>query len=413
MPNSLDTPYPADPRWLPELTGYVDHLEPVIVDVSRQIHAKPEIRFEEHFASSLLTDALERDGFAVEREAAGLPTAFVARLNRGREGNADAAPRRPVIALFCEYDALEGIGHGCGHNTIAAAGLGAALATARWLHAHPEFPGDLVVLGSPAEEGGAGKSYLIDAGYLDGIDAAMMVHPMGENRARMASLARFSLDVAFTGRAAHASASPHDGVNALDAVSLTHTAIGLLRQQIRQDSRIHGIITDGGQAPNIIPERAAMRLFVRSPDTKYLTDRLLPAVENCARGAALATGCQAEISQYAPPYAGMRTNEVLGVLCEANLGHLGRTPVDALPAEGSGSTDMGNVSDVVPSVHPCLELVPEITLHTREAAEAAGSAAGDRLAVDGARLLALTATQLYSDPDLCAAVKDAFEPIDG
>ncbi|GAA1233188.1 M20 family metallopeptidase [Prauserella halophila] len=400
----------ADARWLSELDGYLTELQPTIIEVSRQIHAKPEIRFEEHFAARLLTDTLQRHGFAVEHEVAGLKTAFAARLNRPGHGEGTRTSSVPTIAIFCEYDALEGIGHGCGHNIIAAAGLGAALATARWLRAHPEFPGDLVVIGSPGEEGGGGKSYLVDAGCLDGVDTAMMIHPTSENRARMASLARVSLDVTFTGRAAHASASPHDGINALDAVNLTHTAIGLLRQQVQPDTRIHGIVTDGGEAPNIIPERAAMRLFVRSPDTGYLHDRLLPAVENCARGAALATGCQVEITQYAPPYASMRTNEVLGRLCAGHLAHLGRTPMDELPSDGTGSTDMGNVSEVVPSVHPCLQLVPGITLHTREAAEAACGSEGDRAAVDGARLLALTGTQLYSAPQLLTAVKAAFDP---
>lgn len=380
-----------------ELRDIVDGIATHIVDTSRRIHAHPEVRFTERFAANLLTERLRTDGFDVEAGSAGLDTAFTATY-----GNSEA-PSAPTIAVFCEYDALEGIGHGCGHNVIAAAGLGAALATKRWLQAHPQHPGRLAVFGSPAEEGGGGKTYLLDAGYLADVQAALMVHPAGEDRVRMQALARVALEVSFTGRPAHAAGAPEEGINALDAANLTMTAIGLLRQQLRPDSRVHGIVTDGGQAANIVPEHAALRLFVRSPDDGYLTDRLLPAVENCARGAALATGASVEISRPIPAYTNMSTNEVIGNLCGEAFTALGREAADPTPGAVLGSTDMGNVSRVVPSAHPCLRLRPGLAMHTREATAAAGGDEGDRAALDGALLLAHCLTRLYAEPELLAA----------
>lgn len=397
----------AAPEWLPEIRGYIDEARPEILRASHHIHANPQVRFAEHDAAQLLSETLANHGFDVDTGVAGLPTAFAAST-----ANTDD-PEAPTIAVFCEYDALEGLGHGCGHNLIAAAGLGAALATRRWLQQHPEHPGRLCVLGSPAEEGGAGKTYLIEAGSLTGVDAALMIHPLGHDLVRMPSLARVALEVTFTGRAAHAAAVAHEGINALDAVTLTQNAIGLLRQQLRSDSRIHGIVTDGGQAPNIIPERASLRLFVRSPDTPYLTEHLVPAVRNCARGAALATGAEVEITNPAPAYASMRTNEVLAGLVESNLALLGRHPVDGSHAGGMGSTDMGNVSQIVPSAHPCLRLTPELTMHTHEAAAAAGSPAGDQVAIDGATVLALTTTQLCARPEYLTAARAEFADTSG
>ena len=235
-----------------------------------------------------------------------------------------------------------------------------------------------------------------------------MIHPAGENRGAKEFLARVSLEVTFTGKPAHAAAAPYEGVNALDAANLALVAIGLLRQQIRPDSRVHAIITDGGQAPNIIPERSALRMYVRSPDNDYLEERLLPAVENCARGAALATGTEVEISRPVPAYESLRVNDPLVRLSEANLRALGRE-VAAGDAGGSGSTDMGNVSQVVPSSHPYIELVPGLALHTEETTEAAASAAGDRAVVDGALEIAMTAVELFSRPELRAAVEESFE----
>lgn len=389
-------------KYLAELRPYIEESTEELLDVSHRIHERPEIRFEEEFASELLSGKLEEHGFNVERGIADLPTAF-----SGTASNVANATKAPTVAIFCEYDALEGLGHACGHNIIGSAGLGAAIATKRWLEDHPEVPGRLLVIGSPGEEGGGGKAYLVEADSLRGVDAALMIHPYGQNRGSMPFLARVALEVTFTGKPAHAAAEPHEGINALDAANLTLVAIGLLRQQVRPDSRIHAIITDGGQAPNVIPERASLAMYVRSPDTGYLRERLVPAVEDCARGAAIATGAEVEIVQPAPAYDSMLINEPLTSLSEANLAALGRE-VTTEDGGGTGSTDMGNVSQVVPSAHPFIELVPGITLHTREAAEAAASPEGDKVVLDGALELAMTAVELFSDSDLLAAAQESF-----
>jgi amidohydrolase len=389
---------------LAELRGRVQEIEDLVLDTSHQIHERPEIRFQEHFASDLLARRLQEHGFDVTSGIADLPTAFIGKYQ-------NPAGPGPTIAFLCEYDALEDLGHGCGHNVIAAAGLGAALASKRWLEANPDVAGSVIVLGTPGEEGGGGKIPIIESGYLEGVDAALMLHPAGENLCQMTTLARAAIDVVFTGRAAHAAVSPHDGINALDAATLTLTAIGLLRQQLPSDARVHGIVTDGGQAPNIIPERAALRFYVRSPNTQYLRDRLLPAVQNCARGAALATGAEVTISEQAPTYAALRPNSVLGRMIEDNFALLGRKTVPILDSAFPGSTDMGNVSEVVPAAHPNIELVPGLSMHSRVAAEYAGGEVGDRAALDGAVLLALTAAQLFSSEERMAEVRAAFIPV--
>lgn len=378
-----------DEQVLRSRLGEVEHM---LLDISRQIHARPEIRFEEHFASELLADTLRQQGFEVETGAAGLPTAFLAQ----RRGNGDG----PTIAFFCEYDALEEIGHGCGHNIIAAAGLGAGLLTADWLTRQAEVGGRVVVVGSPGEEGGGGKAILIDRGCLEGIDAAMMIHPAGNNLSRMTTLARAGLDITFTGRAAHAGVSPERGVNALDAAVLTLTAIGLLRQQLPPDAQVHAVITHGGDAPNIIPEAAAIRAYVRAATIQTLEENVKPRVQNCAQGAAIATGTRVDIRPIGPTYASLRPNPVLGALTERNFARLGRRTHSPHVELFPGSTDMGNVSQVIPSLHPSVELVPGLGLHSREATVLAGGPEGDRAVLDGALLLAMTATQLLLTPGL-------------
>lgn len=391
-----------DPALLDDAAVLVSRLRPEILEASHRIHEQPETRFTEHHAAKLLTDSLREHGFAVRTPVADLDTAFVAEF--GNSGD----DRVPTVAIFLEYDALEGLGHGCGHNIIAAAGLGAAITVKRWLAEHPQVPARVLAVGSPGEEGGGGKAYLVESGVLSDVDAAMMIHPIGEDQVHMPSLAREAMEFVFTGQPAHAAASPHEGRNALDAATLALNAVGLLRQQIRPETRIHAIITEGGQAPNIIPERATIRAFVRSPDTDYLLQRLVPAVHNCAHGAALATGTEVEIVRPSPAYAAMRTNEVLARLMHGTMRKLGRDPVAHDLDRGTGSTDMGNVSQVVPSAHPCLQLVPGLTMHTHEAAEAAGSELGDQVALDGATLLATTALQLLTQPELLTEAAASF-----
>lgn len=370
-----------------------------LLEVSHDIHANPEIRFEEVRSSALLATRLQEHGFVVDKPLAGLETAFLGTFDTGRPG--------PRIAIFCEYDALPEIGHGCGHNVIASAGLGAALVT-KDLLAREEVGGTLLVVGSPAEEGGGGKVPIIDAGVLDGVDAAMMLHPSGENLSAMRTLSRASMEVTFTGRAAHAAVSPHEGVNALDAAVLTLNAIALLRQQVTPDVRIHTIITDGGQAHNIIPEVARVGISLRSEDPRVMLEELRPRIENCVKGAALATGATADIHHIDPPYLSIQPNPVLEQVVDDAYRRIGRTAEPHRDEVFPGSTDMGNVSQVVPAIHPNIEIVPGLSMHSRRATELVGGEHGDQAVLDGALMLAMTATALFRSPDLVARVRSEF-----
>jgi amidohydrolase len=394
-----------DTAWLPDIAaGVRDHvaaLAPDLVAISHEIHARPELRFTEHAAAKLLADFLAEQGFSVTPDIAGLPTAFRAERVFGEGG--------PTIVVFCEYDALAGIGHACGHNIIAAAGAGAGVAAARWLAGHGGN-GRLVVLGSPGEEGGGGKVTLADAGELDGVDAAVMVHPTGFDSVHRTTLGRISLEATFTGRASHAAAAPELGRNALDAATLLLVAIGLLRQQLRSDSRVHANVVDGGEQINVIPEHSKVTLFIRSPDKEYLRGRLSEAVRDCVRGAALATGTTAELTEAAISYEPVRTNPVLGELAEQAFAAIGRPAVAQTPEDPpAGSTDMGNVSQLLPSIHPYVCVAPGLAIHTREFAAAAATEQGDQAALAGAELLGTVVAGLFSRPELLDRARAAFE----
>lgn len=390
--------------WLAELTGaarqFVTTLEPELLSLSHAVHAEPELRFAEHAAAARLTEALGAHGFDVQQGIADLPTAFRATRVLGDGG--------PTLAVFCEYDALPGLGHGCGHNIIASAGVGAAVATAHLL-AEREAAGRLVVLGSPGEEGGGGKVKLIEAGILDGVDAAVMAHPAGFDAVARTNLGRLSLRATFTGRASHAAAAPEEGRNALDAATLLMVAIGLLRQQVRSDSRIHTKVADGGQSINVIPERTVVELFVRSTDHAYLRGRLFEAVRDCALGAALATGTTVEFEEVAPAYDPVRADPVLAGLAAESFALLGR-PLDQVTGWSgpAGSTDMGNVSQLLPALHPYVGVVPGVPLHTREFAAAAAGESGDRAVLDAAALLATLLTALFTRPELLERIRERF-----
>jgi amidohydrolase len=384
-----------------EARARVEPHRPALLALSHAIHAEPELRFAEHAAAARLTAALDAHGFAVEPGMGGMPTAFRATRVFGDGG--------PTLAVFCEYDALPGLGHGCGHNIIAAAGVGAAVATAALL-AERGAAGRLVVLGSPGEEGGGGKVKLIEAGVLDSVDAAVMTHPAGFDAVSRTNLGRLSLEAVFHGRASHAAAAPEGGRNALDAATLLLVAIGLLRQQVRADSRIHAKVAEGGQSINIIPERARVELFVRSADHDYLRGRLYEAVRDCVLGAALATGTTAELTEPAPAYDPVLPNPVLADLAAGTFAALGR-PIS--PRTGwagpAGSTDMGNVSLRVPALHPYICAAPGTAIHTREFERAAVDESGDAAVLDGAALLATMLTALFTRPDLLEAAGKAFQ----
>jgi amidohydrolase len=384
-----------------EARARVEPLRPALLSLSHAIHAEPELRFAEHAAAGWLTAVLDTEGFTVEPGIGGMPTAFRATRVLGDGG--------PTLAVFCEYDALPGLGHGCGHNIIASAGVGAALVTARMLEERGAA-GRLVVLGSPGEEGGGGKVRLIEAGVLDTVDAAVMTHPAGYDAVSRTNLGRLSLEAVFHGRASHAAAAPEGGRNALDAVTLLLVAIGLLRQQVRSDSRIHAKIAEGGQSINVIPERARAELFVRSPDHDYLRGRLFEAVRDCVMGAALATGTTAELTEPAPAYDPVLPNPVLAELAAQTFTALGRPLSPGAGWSGpAGSTDMGNVSQLVPALHPYVCVVPQTALHTRDFEHAAAGAGGDAAVLDGAALLATMLTALFTRPALLDAARTSFQ----
>jgi amidohydrolase len=391
------------PDWLPDLAtdlnARVDARTAELIALSHDIHDHPELGFAEHHASKRLVDALAEAGFTTTTGVADLATAFRAERVFGSGG--------PTIAIFCEFDALPEIGHACGHNIIATAGLGAALAVANRL-AETGGNGKLVVLGSPAEEGGGGKVIMADAGALSDVDVAVMVHPAGFDAVSRTNLGRVSLEAVFTGRASHAAAAPEQGLNALDAATLLLVAIGLLRQQLRTDSRLHANLVEGGDAINVIPERSRVKLFIRSPDVEYLRDRLYTALHDCVRGAAIATGTTYELTEVAPAYDPVRTNPVLADLAEHAFAALGR-PIDQVAGRSgnAGSTDMGNVSQLVPAIHPYICVTPGLAIHTRDFAAAARGADGDRAVRDGASLLAITVSALFDHPELVEQVTES------
>jgi amidohydrolase len=374
----------------------VDAERGALLELSARIHAHPELCYAEQRASGWLTEYLENRGFAVERGAYGLPTAFAARLGQGR----------PRVAVLCEYDALPGIGHACGHNIIAAAGAGAGVALGAVIDA---TGGSVVVLGTPAEEGGGGKVVMGREGAFADMDAAMMVHPASLDLVAMHVLAVTALDVEYRGRAAHASAAPQAGINALDGLVTAYQSIAQLRQHIRPTERIHGIITDGGLAPNIVPERAAGLFFVRAATERRLA-ALKQRVEACFHAGALASGAEYHVRRVGEDYSDLWTNAPLAAAYCANLSALGRTVAESPGQEVSGSTDMGNVSKLLPSIHPMISIAPpRVALHTQEFARCAASEDGERGVIDGAKALAMTGVDVLCTPALVEAMHAAFE----
>jgi amidohydrolase len=371
------------------LAEQVDRRRDLLLDVSHQIHAHPETNYEERFAHDLLTRVLEDEGLPVVRGARGIETAFEAWV--GPEGG-------PTVAVLCEYDALPAIGHACGHNVIAAAGLGAGLAAAAMAD---ELGGRLLVLGTPAEEGGGGKIRLIEAGALDGVDAAMMVHPAEADLVAIEAIAVQEVTASYTGEAAHAAAYPDQGRNALDAAVLGYNAVAALRQHIGGGERIHGIVTRGGDKPNIVPASAETQWMVRSP-TRDGLEVLKRRFVACLDGGATAAGCALELEWGPVIYADLVPNRAIVERYRANAAALGRTVRDPSPSRRVvGSTDMGNVSYELPSIHPMIQVAPPgVPIHTPAFAGYAAGPEGDRAVVDGAKALAWTVADLWLDAGL-------------
>jgi amidohydrolase len=378
------------------LAAEIDGRGELLVDVSRQIHARPELNFEEHFAHGLLTTVLEGEGLSVTRSARGVGTAFEA--TAGSDG--------PQIAVLCEYDALPGIGHACGHNVIAAAGLGAGLAAAALAD---ELGGRVVVVGSPAEEGGGGKVPLIEGGTFDDVEAAVMVHPADADLLSMDAVALHQAHVTYSGEAAHAAAAPHKGRNSLDAAVLGYVNVAALRQHIEPTERVHGIITDGGHRANIVPHYARAEWIVRSSTVtrlELLKERFL----TCLQAGADAAGCSMHVEWIDPVYAEMIDSAAIGERYRANAQALGRiVRAPSASARVVGSTDMGNVSYAVPSIHPMIQVAPPgVPIHTPAFAGFAGGPEGDRAVLDGAKALAWTVADLWLDSGLLALARSEW-----
>lgn len=364
--------------------------------LARWMAAHPEIALEERETSARFQSWLAARGFRVIAPVADLATAFVA------ERGDPSAPF--VAALLAEMDALPGLGHACGHNLSGPASLLAASALAS------ELPGDLVrvrVVGCPAEEIGLGKRRLVAAGAFDGAHVALMAHAGGMRRAHRLFLGNRKLEIVFHGRAAHAAAYPERGINALDGVIALFVAIGLLRQQLPRGVRVHGIVSDGGQAPNVIPERAAARVWIRALDDAEMDDASL-RVLGCARGAAAATGTRLEVREEEGTSPPLLPNLALAAAYRRQLDALGLAEFGPGPQEAIGSSDITHVSRVVPTIHPNFPIGDALEIHTREFAEAAASERGLAGLLEAARALALTVLDLARDPAERAAIAAEF-----
>ncbi len=390
---------PLTPEVSAAIDAAVDACAADLLALSRRIHAHPELRFEEHKASGWIADFLVERGHAVDRGLAGMATAI--RSSSAPRSSASGGSRRPCAAILAEYDALPGVGHACGHNLIAAAATGAFVAAAAVADA---VGGEVVLLGTPAEEGGGGKIEMIKAGVFEPIDAAMMFHPFDRDLLMHPTLASLWLVFEFRGTPSHAAAAPHAGASALTACLDTFRLVDGQRVHFRDGVRVHGFVTNGGQAVNIIPEHAACEFSVRAPDGKEL-ERVRAIVERCARAAAMASDVEIAL-HVRSGYRDMVTNEALAHCFGAHLQGLGRSPRDRDPRVGTGSTDMGDVSHVVPSIHPWLAIVEEgaALCHEHRFGEAAATDGAGQTALVAAKALARTAIEFLADGDLRAAV---------
>lgn len=378
----------------------VENVAETLLQVSHAIHGEPELAFEEYFACELLSSTLRDSDLDVETGVYSLETAFETTINSEQDG--------PTVAVLAEYDALPQIGHACGHNIIATTALGATLA----LNAVAQsLPGRVKLLGTPAEERGGGKELMARAGAFQGIDAALMIHPAGVNLATMPSICVAEVEVVYHGKSSHASAMPHKGINALDGLLLAYQAISNLRQHIRSTERIHGIVQEGGAAPNIVPDRTVGQFYVRAANEIELA-ALKPRVQACFEAGATGSGCTLEVNWAGVDYLDINTNWPLAKRFRHHAEQLGREFIDDDQALkfGAGSTDMGNVSYRLPSIHPMLAVAPpDVVIHHPDFAGWARSEKGDSAVIDGAKALARTAAEYLLSPELQRRSRDAFE----
>ncbi len=378
------------------LAGAVEAARDEILDLSHRIHANPEPAFEEVQAAGWIAESLARHGFEVEHPAGSLETAIRA-IRRGGRGRST-----PRIGILAEYDALPGLGHGCGHNTMAASGVGAAIALAS---VAAELPGEIVFLGTPAEERGSGKQIMIDDGLFDGIDAALLYHPCDRNHVESYPLASEDVDVTFTGLQSHASSDPWRGKNALDALISLFVSVGLWRQQLRPTARVHGIIREGGTAANIIPDRTSAWFMIRA-DNQPEYERMRERFRELCEAAAQATDTTVEVA-FSGRATTMRNNRVLAERFRANMAAYGIADQGVDP--NAGSTDMANVSWVCPTIHPDLSIAPEGTPgHSILFRDAAATPQADETTLLAATVVAQTAYELFANPQLVAAAWEEF-----
>ncbi|MEA2071202.1 MAG: M20 family metallopeptidase [Asgard group archaeon] len=372
----------------------------VLKDIALEIHANPELGFKEHTAVKILTKNLEKAGYKVRTGVADLPTAIRADYPAEKEG--------PTVAFLAEYDALPEIGHACGHNLIGTAALGAALGIAQM---KKELPGKIVFLGTPAEEEGGGKVIMLEEGVFDDIDISLMFHPSGTyTMTGRGGLAMTPIEIEFFGKPAHAAADPEKGVSALDAVMLTFTGINYLREHIRTDARIHGIVKKGGVKPNIVPEYASAEFYVRAKDDQY-RDEVLEKLINCAKGAALMTGAEMKWKKTGPSYSARKMNRHLGKAFEKNLEIIGE-PIKPLSEDGGiGSSDIGNVSQKMPTIHPYIAICEseDVAGHSQDFAKAAASKKGLEAMITAAKALAMTAIDVLTDKKFYEEVQKEFK----
>jgi amidohydrolase len=367
-----------------------------LISLSHRIHANPELAFKEFQACEWLTAFLRERDFDVTPGIGSLPTAFRAVAGKGT----------PAVAILAEYDALPGIGHGCGHNIIATAAAGAGAGVRAVIK---ELQGSVQVIGTPAEEVYGGKVAMIREGAFDGLDAAIMTHPGTRDGVVAKALACAELRIEYHGREAHAAAQPERGINALEAMIIAYNAINSLRQHIRRTARVHGVITDGGEAPNIVPGHSEASFLVRAEDDEYL-EELKTRVAACFEAGAKATGATLELHWNINQYAAMNTNGAIAAACRRNFAAVGREVPDDENPRPLGSTDMGNVSKIVPGIHPTVAIAPqEVNGHSPEFAKYAVSEAGDRAVIDGAKALAMTAIDILANGELRSRMREDFE----
>jgi amidohydrolase len=372
----------------------IDAQSETLIELSRSIHACPELGFEEVQASQRLTGYLKAQGFKIKMPFCDFPTAFRAVYGRGR----------PVIAFLAEYDALPGLGHACGHNLIAAAAVAAGTAARLAVDA---CGGTVQVIGTPAEELYAGKEAMAQQGAFNNLDAAMMVHPGGQDLAALEALACQRLDIEFTGRAAHAAGEPQSGINALEAMILAFNAIDALRQHLPPKGMVHGIITDGGAAANIVPAHSAGNFIVRAADLPTM-ELVKQKVLDCFKGAAVATGAKLNYQWEDSYYAPLKNNLTICRTYVRNIKLLGRKIRLADPNEGFGSTDFGNVSQLVPGMHSQVGIAQNTPVHSPEFAAAAVTEQGFKGMLQASQGLAMTAAELFFSPELLKKAKNEF-----